>query len=170
MRITGCLPWIYPEWVKTRLGICNDGYHYKCPIVYLTHWRRVTHIWVSKLYILWFRKWLVACWNIVNWTLRNKLQWNFNRNSYIFIIQENALKMSSVKWRSFCLFNPLKHSLSDIKVTSQGRHGARLIQQFVQAKGKTWKVRVTITLWGKFTGNQWILRPGAKNAERRPMF
>ena len=48
-----------------------------------------------------FRKWIVAwtapshylnqCWNIVNWTLRNKLQWNFTRNSYIFI-QENALE------------------------------------------------------------------------------
>ena len=48
----------------------------------------------------WFRWWLVAWtapshylnqyWNIVNWTLRNKLQWNFNRDSHIFI-QENAL-------------------------------------------------------------------------------
>ena len=28
-------------------------------------------------------------WNIVNWTLRNKFQWNFNPNSNIFI-QENA--------------------------------------------------------------------------------
>ena len=45
----------------------------------------------------WFRKWLFAwsapshylnqCWNIVNWALRNKLQWKFNGNSYI---QENA--------------------------------------------------------------------------------
>ena len=49
----------------------------------------------------WFRYWLVAWtapshylkqwWIIVNWTLRNKLQWNFNRNSNIFI-QENALE------------------------------------------------------------------------------
>ena len=30
------------------------------------------------------------CWYIVNWTRRNKLQWNFNRNSKIFI-QEIAL-------------------------------------------------------------------------------
>ena len=46
----------------------------------------------------WSRKWLVAwsapshylnqCWDIVNWILRNKLQWNINRNSNIFI-QEN---------------------------------------------------------------------------------
>ena len=49
----------------------------------------------------WFRLWLVAwpapshylnqCWNIVNETLGNKLQWNFIRNSNIFI-QENALE------------------------------------------------------------------------------
>ena len=49
----------------------------------------------------WFKSWLVAwtapshylnqCWNIVNWTLRNKRQWNFNRNSYVFI-QENAFE------------------------------------------------------------------------------
>ena len=34
---------------------------------------------------------LNQCWNIVNWTLRNKLQWNFNRNYNIFI-KENALR------------------------------------------------------------------------------
>ena len=48
-----------------------------------------------------FRQWLVAwpapshyqnqCWNIVNWTLGNKLQWNFNRNSSIFI-EENTFE------------------------------------------------------------------------------
>ena len=45
---------------------------------------------------------LNRCWNIVNWTLRNKLQWNFSQNSYIFI-QEMHLKTSSAKWRTFCL-------------------------------------------------------------------
>ena len=43
----------------------------------------------------WLRKWLVdwtapshylnQCWDIVHWTLRNQLQWIFNRNSNIFI-------------------------------------------------------------------------------------
>ena len=41
------------------------------------------------------------CLKIVNSNLRNKRQWNLNRNSYIFI-QENAFKMSSAKWRQFC--------------------------------------------------------------------
>ena len=31
------------------------------------------------------------CWNIVNSMLRNRLQWNFKRNSYIFI-HENAFE------------------------------------------------------------------------------
>ena len=34
---------------------------------------------------------LNQCRNIVNWTLGNKLQWNFNRNSNIFIV-ENAFE------------------------------------------------------------------------------
>ena len=38
---------------------------------------------------------LNQCWDIVKWTLRNKLQWNFNQNSNIFI-QENAFE--SVSW------------------------------------------------------------------------
>ena len=70
------------------------------------------YICVIELGHHWFRKWLVAylasshylslCWNIVDLTLRNKLQWNLNRNSCIFI-QENAFEMSSGKWRPFCL-------------------------------------------------------------------
>ena len=34
---------------------------------------------------------LNQCWNVVNWVLRNKLQWNFNRNSNI-LIQEKSLE------------------------------------------------------------------------------
>ena len=30
-------------------------------------------------------QYLDQCWNIVNWTLRNKIQWSINHNSYIFI-------------------------------------------------------------------------------------
>ena len=77
-------------------------------IFVLTYWGRVTHICANH----WSRQWLVAwtapthylnqCWNIVNWTLGNKLQWNSNRNSNIFI-KKMHLKMSSGKSRPFCL-------------------------------------------------------------------
>ena len=59
----------------------------------------VLHIYVSESGHHWLRKWLVAYsapshylnqwWVIVNWTLRNKLQWNFNQNIKLFIY-ENA--------------------------------------------------------------------------------
>ena len=65
----------------------------------LTHLPLVPHTCVSEEDQHWFRKWLVAysapshylnqCWVIVNWTLWNKLQWNFNQNTKLFI-PENA--------------------------------------------------------------------------------
>ena len=42
------------------------------------------------------------CWLIVNWTLRNKLQWNSNRKTKLFIHENAFVKMSSAKWRPFC--------------------------------------------------------------------
>ena len=57
----------------------------------LTHWGWVTHEITSKLttigpdngLVVWRtpRHSLKQYWNIVNWTLRNKLNWNLNRNS-----------------------------------------------------------------------------------------
>ena len=68
-------------------------------------------ICVRKLHHYRCRQWLVAeqatshylnqCWNIVNWTLRNKLQWNLNPNSYIFI-QENAFENSVCEMAAIC--------------------------------------------------------------------
>ena len=78
---------------------------------YFTHLPLVLHICVSDSGQHCFRQWLVVYsmssyylnqyWVFVNWTLRNKLQWNLNRNTKIFI-HENALKISSAKWRPFC--------------------------------------------------------------------
>ena len=52
---------------------------------------------------------LNQCWNFVNWTLRNKLNWSFSRKSNIFI-QENVLEnficeMASILSRPQCV-NP----------------------------------------------------------------
>ena len=65
----------------------------------------VPHICISESGQHWFRLWLVAysthihylnqCWIIIKWTLRNKLLWNFNKNSS-FLIQENAFE--NVVW------------------------------------------------------------------------
>ena len=50
---------------------------------------------------------LNQCWNIVNWTFRNKLQWTLNWNLYIFI-KKNALenvtcKMAAILCRPQCV-------------------------------------------------------------------
>ena len=61
----------------------------------LTNLPWVLHICISELGQHWFRQWLVACSApshylnqcslIVNWTLRNKLRWNWNKNMKLFI-------------------------------------------------------------------------------------
>ena len=48
------------------------------------------------------RHYLNQCWYIINWTLRNKLQWNFNWNSYIFI-QENAFE--NLVWKMVAILS-----------------------------------------------------------------
>ena len=84
----------------------------------LTHWGRVTHICVGKLTIIGSDNdlspsqaapshYLNQCWNIVNLTLGNKLQWNFNRNWNI-LIPENAFEyivceMASILSRPQCV-------------------------------------------------------------------
>ena len=65
-----------------------------------THLPIVSHICVKESGIYWFRQWLVAysapshylnqCLIIVNWTLRNKLQWNFNQNTKLFIHENTS--------------------------------------------------------------------------------
>ena len=78
---------------------------------WLTHRPLVPHICVSESDQHWFRQWLVAysapshylnqCQVIVNRTLKNELQWNFNQNTKLFI-HENASEISSAKWWPFC--------------------------------------------------------------------
>ena len=65
----------------------------------LTHLTLVPHICVNESGQHWFRLWLCTysvtshylnqCWVIANWTLGDKLQWNFNPNTKCFI-PENA--------------------------------------------------------------------------------
>ena len=63
-----------------------------CPFVRLRHFQVDTgdiccHYWQHIL--------------VVNWNLRNKLQWNLNQITKLFT-PENALKMASTKWHPFC--------------------------------------------------------------------
>ena len=68
-----------------------------CPR-YTLNWIMACRLFCAKL--LPEPNWLIYVIN-VNWPLRNKLQWNFNRNTKLFI-HGNTFKMSSVKWLPFC--------------------------------------------------------------------
>ena len=69
-------------------------------VIALTHRPLVPHICIDKLGLA-TSHYLNHRWIIVNWALRNKLQWNLNGNTK-FSLKKILLKMSSVKWRTFC--------------------------------------------------------------------
>ena len=78
----------------------------------LTRWGRVTHICVGNLTIIGSENGLSSPGrNIVDWTPRNILQWNVNRNSYIFIQVnpfENVVgKMAAILSRPQCVKSSL---------------------------------------------------------------
>ena len=60
---------------------------------------------------------LNQCWNIVNWTLENKLQWNFKWNSNIFI-QEMRFKMS---WETSAILTR-PQCVNSLRLRQNGRH------------------------------------------------
>ena len=90
----------------------------------------MTHICISKLTIIGSNyglapsRYLNQCWNIVCWTPGNKLQWNLNRNLYIFI-KENPFENVIWKWRPYCLgLDELISYLSTVTfIKSSSGHG-----------------------------------------------
>ena len=109
----------------------------------------MTHICVGKLTIIssdnlvaWTAPshYLNQCWNIVNLTLGNKLQWNTNRNLYIFI-QENAFenvvwKMVAILSRPQCVKNECMFSMI-FNSLATGRHGSYLKGEIFKLSGKS---------------------------------
>ena len=96
------------------LKACRDLFQYQA---YLSKHKkiivRINSLRLSDAYMHqqnnhhWLKLWLVTwstpshylnrCWNIVNLTLGNKIQWNLNRYLYVFI-QENAFENVVWKW------------------------------------------------------------------------
>ena len=65
----------------------------KSPVIKLVAWSAPSH-------------YLNQCWNIVNWTLGNKLQWHFNLNSNIFIHEngsESVCEMAAILSQPQCV-------------------------------------------------------------------
>ena len=70
---------------------------------------------------------LNQCWNIIDWTLRNTLQWNLSRNYNIFI-QENVFEsvvceMAAILSRPQCvyIYQSTVHSKNYVHITGTGQ-------------------------------------------------
>ena len=104
-----CLPLSTELW-----GIWVRQQSFEIP---LTHWDWGIHLCISKLTtigsyngLVRAKPYLNQCWNIVNWTLRNKLQWIFYIEIHTFSFKKIHLKISSRKWHPFCFsLNVLTH-------------------------------------------------------------
>ena len=64
-------------------------------------------------------------WNIVDLTLRNKLQWNVDQNNK-FSCMKMHLKISSVKWWPFC---PWGRWVNSLRPRQNGRHFADVFKR-----------------------------------------
>ena len=105
----------------------------------MSHWGRVRHICVTKITIIGsdnglapIRRQAIIWTNagiMLFWTLRNKLQWNFNQNPYIFN-QENAFENAVWKMEAICL--GLNVLFRQTKKTNQCRwsHNLRRWQRY----------------------------------------
>ena len=66
-------------------------------------------------------------WNIINWTLRNKLHRNFNK-ILIFSFKKMCFQVSSAKWQPFCLSLTV---LTDLSSRSCVMASASLIESVI---------------------------------------
>ena len=93
--------WCTSRWVTLAFRLLYRISNRHITYIYLTRWGRVMHICAGKPGHHWLRWWLVACYvpshylnqwySIVNWTFRNKVQWDLYWNLYI-VIEENAFE------------------------------------------------------------------------------
>ena len=124
------------------------------------------------------RHYLNQCWIILNWTLRNNLQWNLNRPSNISI-QENAFEsvvcetvailcLVTVEQSNSLLLlypaclQPSQHTMVCF-VHVYLKDGISRLNMMTSSNGNIF--RVTGLLCGEFTGYRWIPLTKAIDAE-----
>ena len=93
--------WIYLLWSLKQISMLRVKISKFLITLLLTDWGRVMHKCISNLTIIGSDNdlssyYLNQCWNIVNWTLRNRLQWNFHRNLFKKIHLKMSAKMVAI--------------------------------------------------------------------------
>ena len=114
---------------------------------------------------------LNQCWNIVNWNLRNKVQWNIKQNSYIFM-HENAFEnvvseMEAILSRPQCV-NSANFQGGDTRILFPNRmlilviYHHSLVRKFNHGSFYLWFSHSTISeLWAALPDDRrlaWVRR------------
>ena len=93
--------------IKVTLLCVSKGLINNKPALVQVMPNRQAIIWTSDGLFYWHIYASLGLSELTHWgrvtTLRNQLQWNFNRNSYIFIQLYIFIQRSSAKWKPFCL-------------------------------------------------------------------
>ena len=92
------------------------------------------HLWLLTLHTYTISLYLNLCSTMVDWTLRNKLQWNLNLNIQL-CIKKKYLKILSAKWCSYCGgFNVLPNwgRVTHICVIKTYQHCFRLNDEYCE--------------------------------------
>ena len=115
----------------TKIGVSISGIYHK---ITLNSWKvyewfiyasvtLISLVQIMACHLAGTSHYLNQCWNIINWTLRNKLQWNVYRNSCIFI-QEN--ECTNLAWEKAAILSRpwyVKHCwILSIKTVQQSFH------------------------------------------------
>ena len=86
---------VYFVWILKKIDRVITAPHCMC------QWTWSVLIQVMAFRLFGSKPYLNQCWSIVNWILKNKLQWNLNKIQN-FSFKKMHLKTPSAKWGPFC--------------------------------------------------------------------
>ena len=89
---------------------------------------------------------LNQCWNILNWTLRNKLQWNDNRNTNIFIEKKIHLNSLLPIWCRAIIWT----NANLLWITPQVTNFKQILFEFLKFSLKTMHLKMLPAKWHPF--------------------
>ena len=106
------------KWIRTLIVVRNINHYFGLNVLlfnnqvwyssppdatYMCQWigLALVQIMACRLYAA-PSHYLNQFWFIINWTLKNKLQWNFNQNKKKFHSRKCIWKCRLPKWRPFC--------------------------------------------------------------------
>ena len=101
LALANCEQWVCPGYNKHILSCMGDTYYSSPPsAAYMRKWNGSALVQIRLVAFSAPSNYQNQCWVIVNWTRRDKLQWNFSQITIFF--KKMHLKIPYAKWLTFC--------------------------------------------------------------------